>query len=45
MDSVVLTPHVGAGILDAFRAKMRFAFENMRRVAGGELPLERVPGT
>jgi D-3-phosphoglycerate dehydrogenase len=45
LDNVVLTPHVGAGTLDAFRAKMRFAFENMRRVVGGEPPLERVPGT
>jgi len=45
MDNVVLTPHVGAGTLDAFRTKMRFAFENVRRVAGGEPPLERVPGT
>ena len=45
LDNVVLTPHVGAGTLDAFRAKMRFAFANMRRFAQGEPPLERVPGT
>jgi phosphoglycerate dehydrogenase-like enzyme len=42
---VVLTPHIAAGTLDAFRAKMRFAFANMRRVADGDPPLERVPGT
>jgi D-3-phosphoglycerate dehydrogenase len=45
LDNVVLTPHLGAGTLDAFRAKMRFAFENMRRVVRGDPPLERVPGT
>lgn len=45
LDNVVLTPHVAAGTLDAFRAKMRFAFANMRRFAQGEPPLERVPGT
>jgi hypothetical protein len=43
LDNVVLTPHLGAGTLDAFRTKMRFAFENMRRVVRGEPPLERVP--
>jgi len=42
LDNVVLTPHVGAGTLDAFRTKMRFAFDNMRRVLRGEPPLERV---
>jgi len=45
LDNVVLTPHIAAGTLDAFRAKMRFAFENMSRFAEGEPPLERVPGT
>ncbi len=45
LDNVLLTPHVAAGTLDAFRAKMRFAFANMRRVTRGEPPLERVPGT
>ncbi len=45
LDNVVLTPHIGAGTLDAFRAKMRFAFGNIRRYAHGEPPLERVPGT
>lgn len=45
LDNVVLTPHVAAGTLDAFRAKMQFAFANMRRFARGEPPLERVPGT
>jgi D-3-phosphoglycerate dehydrogenase len=45
LDNVVLTPHIAAGTLDAFRTKMRFAFANMRRFADGEPPLERVPGT
>jgi phosphoglycerate dehydrogenase-like enzyme len=45
LDNVVLTPHVGAGTLDAFRTKMRFALGNIRRVLRGEPPLERVPGT
>jgi phosphoglycerate dehydrogenase-like enzyme len=44
LDNVVLTPHVGAGTLDAFRTKMRFAFANILRHADGEEPLERVPG-
>lgn len=45
LDNVVLTPHVAAGTLDAFRAKMRFAFANMARFARGEPPLEQVSGT
>jgi len=45
LDNVVLTPHVGAGTLDAFRTKMRFALANIRRFAEGEPPFERVPGT
>ncbi len=45
LDNVVLTPHVAAGTLDAFRAKMRFALANIARVRRGEPPLERVPGT
>ncbi|HEV8677082.1 MAG TPA: 2-hydroxyacid dehydrogenase [Methylomirabilota bacterium] len=45
LDNVVLTPHIAAGTLDAFRTKMRFAFANLRRVVEGEPPLERVPGT
>ena len=45
LDNVVLTPHVGAGTLDAFRTKMRFALGNIQRVVEGEPPLERVPGT
>lgn len=42
LDNVVLTPHVGAGTLDAYRAKMRFAFANILRFLEGEPPLERV---
>jgi phosphoglycerate dehydrogenase-like enzyme len=45
LDNVVLTPHVGAGTLDAFRTKMRFALGNIARLAAGEPPLERVAGT
>src|SRR5439155_26804709 len=45
LDNVVLTPHVGAGTLDAFRTKMRFGLGNIRRVVQGDPPLERVPGT
>ena len=45
LDNVVLTPHVAAGTLDAFRAKMRFALGNIARFKGGEEPLERVAGT
>ena len=45
LDNVVLTPHVAAGTLDAFRTKVRFALGNIARVMGGQEPLERVPGT
>lgn len=45
LDNVVLTPHVAAGTLDAFKTKLRFALGNIARVMGGEEPLERVPGT
>ena len=45
LDNVVLTPHVGAGTLDAFRTKMRFAMGNIQRVVQGDAPLERVAGT
>jgi phosphoglycerate dehydrogenase-like enzyme len=45
LDHVVLTPHVGASTLDAFRATMRFCFANLRRFVDGEPPLERVAET
>jgi phosphoglycerate dehydrogenase-like enzyme len=45
LENVVLTPHVAAGTLDAFRAKMRFSLGNIARYKAGEPPLERVPGT
>jgi phosphoglycerate dehydrogenase-like enzyme len=45
LDNVVLTPHVGAGTLDAFRTKMAFALGNIQRVVQGDPPLERVAGT
>lgn len=44
LDNVVLTPHVAAGTLDAFRTKMRFALGNIARVMHGQEPLERVTG-
>jgi phosphoglycerate dehydrogenase-like enzyme len=45
LDNVVLTPHVAAGTLDAFRTKMRFALGNIARVMRGEEPQERVRST
>jgi len=45
LDNVVLTPHIAAGTLDAFRTKLRFALGNIARVMGGEEPLERVLDT
>ncbi len=45
LDNVVLTPHVAAGTLDAFRTKTRFALANIARARNGEEPLERVAGT
>ncbi len=40
--NVVLTPHVAAGTLDAYRTKMQAVFANMQRVARGEAPLHQV---
>jgi len=45
LENVVLTPHVAAGTLDAFRTKLKFALGNIARVMAGQEPLERVPGT
>lgn len=45
LDNVVLTPHVAAGTLDAFRTKMRFSLANIARVRNGEEPLDRVGWT
>ncbi|HET7876560.1 MAG TPA: 2-hydroxyacid dehydrogenase [Methylomirabilota bacterium] len=42
LDNVVLTPHVAAGTLDAYRSKMRFALGNIARALRGEEPLEQV---
>jgi D-3-phosphoglycerate dehydrogenase len=42
LDNVVLTPHVAAGTLDAYRSKMRFALGNIARAMRGEEPLEQV---
>ncbi len=45
LDNVVLTPHVAAGTLDAFRTKMQFSLANIARFRAGAEPLERVAGT
>jgi phosphoglycerate dehydrogenase-like enzyme len=42
LDNVVVTPHIAAGTADAFRAKMRAVFANLRRVAAGEAPTNQV---
>jgi phosphoglycerate dehydrogenase-like enzyme len=42
LDNVVATPHIAAGTADAFRAKMRAVFANLRRVAAGEAPINQV---
>lgn len=40
VDSVVMTPHVAAGTLETYEAKIRFAYDNMQRALRGEAPLE-----
>lgn len=42
MNNVVLTPHIAAGTQEVFHGKMKFAFENITRVANGEQPLSQV---
>jgi phosphoglycerate dehydrogenase-like enzyme len=44
MENVVLTPHISAGSVDAFRVKMGAVFANLGRVARGEAPLNQVTG-
>jgi phosphoglycerate dehydrogenase-like enzyme len=41
MSNVVLTPHISAGVRDAFMDKMRFVFANLRRFWAGE-PVENL---
>lgn len=42
LPNVVVTPHIAAGTVDALRAKMDACFANMRRVAAGEEPIDRI---
>ena len=42
LPNVVVTPHIAAGTADALRAKMDACFANMRRVAAGEEPADRI---
>lgn len=41
-DRVVLTPHIGGVTLDAWRARLALAFENIQRVESGLAPLARI---
>jgi len=42
LPNAVVTPHIAAGTADALRAKMDACFANMRRVAAGEEPADRI---
>ncbi len=42
MDNVVLTPHIGAGTVDALREKMRSVFANLQRFVEGKPIHDRV---
>lgn len=42
MDTVVLTPHISAGTVDALREKMRSVFANLQRCVNGEAIQDRV---
>ncbi len=42
LENVVVTPHIAAGTVDAFRAKMRAVFANLQRVALGEPPINQI---
>ena len=42
MDSVILTPHIAAGTVDALRQKMQSVFANLQRCARGEPIHDRV---
>ncbi|HET7767402.1 MAG TPA: 2-hydroxyacid dehydrogenase [Chloroflexota bacterium] len=42
LESVVVTPHISAGTIDAFRTKMRAVAANVARVARGEAPQNAV---
>ena len=42
LENVVVTPHISAGTIDAFRTKLRAVAANVARVANGEAPLNAV---
>ena len=42
LENVVVTPHISAGTIDAFRTKMRAVAANVARVAAGEAPANAV---
>jgi glyoxylate reductase len=42
LENVVVTPHISAGTIDAFRTKMRAVAANVGRVARGEAPVNQV---
>jgi phosphoglycerate dehydrogenase-like enzyme len=42
LENVVVTPHISAGTIDAFRTKMRAVAANVARVAAGEAPNNQV---
>lgn len=41
-DNVVMTPHIAGTSVDNWKRRIDFAFDNIRRVDGGEEPLARV---
>jgi phosphoglycerate dehydrogenase-like enzyme len=43
LDNVVVTPHISAGTVDAFRTKMRAVCDNLLRFDRGEAPLNLAP--
>ena len=42
LHNVVLTPHISAGTIDAFRTKMEAVAANVRRVAAGQAPANAI---
>ena len=42
LENVVVTPHISAGTVDAFRTKMRAIAANLARVSRGEPPANAV---
>jgi phosphoglycerate dehydrogenase-like enzyme len=42
LDSVVVTPHISAGTVDAYRTKMQAVSANIQRIARGERPANAI---